>query len=228
MKANENKTIRMAIIELQNAGTIDTIPATFVTNWNANEVDPTLGANLAIITGAESKSVTTEMQTFSVTITVPSNSKNIICAVWTNSQFSANDMLHIAEAGLYVGENLVEWRPRLLASELMMCYRYYERQTAATGMRFSIGVNDTTTTHMGMAAFLAPKLYPPAVSLSAVGDFTILQHPTARTVTGASFAIVSTQRCTTYFTHADTLTANVVSFLRAGNDNAALIMESEL
>jgi hypothetical protein len=124
MKASSSKTIRMAVIELQNAGTIDTIPGTFVSAWGASGVDPTLGSNLAIITGGESKAVTTSMQVFSVTVTVPSNSKNLICAVWSNSQFSVNDTLSLAEAALSVSAVTLPWVPRLIQQERELCEYY--------------------------------------------------------------------------------------------------------
>lgn len=126
MKASASKTIRMAVIQLQNAGTIDTIPGTFVTAYGANTVDPTLGANLAIITAAQSKSVTTAWANFSVKVTVPSNSKNLICAVWTDSQFAVNDTLSVDEAGFYtIGDGVVAWNPRAFTEELLLCQRYY-------------------------------------------------------------------------------------------------------
>lgn len=125
MKASGSKTMRMAVIELQNAGTIDTIPATFVTSWNSNTVDPSLGSNLAIITAAQSKSVTTSWQQFSVSVTVPSNSKNIIVAIWSDSGFAANDTVSVAEAGLYIGNAALPWGPRLYSQEFLMCQRYY-------------------------------------------------------------------------------------------------------
>lgn len=125
MKASAAKTIRMAVIELQNAGAIDTIPGTFVSAWGASAVDPTLGTNLAIITGAESKSVATTWDIFSVSVTIPSNSKNLVCAVWSNSGFAANDTLSIAEAGLYVGDFERAWNPRSPQQEVALCQRYY-------------------------------------------------------------------------------------------------------
>lgn len=125
MKASASKTIRMAVLELQNAGTMDTIPGTLITAFGANTVDPTLGANLAIITGTQSKSVTTSWQSFSVSVTIPSNSKNILCAFWTDSQFAANDTLSVAEAGLFIGDFVQPWTPRLISAELLLCQRYY-------------------------------------------------------------------------------------------------------
>lgn len=125
MKASSAKTIRMGIFELQNAGTIDTVPNPIITAAGANTVDPTMGTNVAIITAAQSKSVTTAMQTFSVLVTVPSNSKNLICAIWTDSQFAANDILYVAEAGLYVGGVTTTWIPKLVTQEILLCQRYY-------------------------------------------------------------------------------------------------------
>jgi len=125
MKASASKTIRMGIFELQNAGTLDAIPATLVTAFGANSTDPTMGANVAVITAAASKSVTTSWQSFSVSVTVPSNSKNLICAFWTDSQFAANDTLEFAEAGLFVGSTVQDWTPRLTLVELQLCQRYY-------------------------------------------------------------------------------------------------------
>lgn len=125
MKASSSKTIKMAILELQNGGTMDSIPATFVSAWGANGVNPTLGSNLAIITAAQSKSVTTAWQNFSVSVTVPTNSKNIIVALWSDSQFAANDILHVAEAGLYISNTVQTWKPRPFAQELLLCQRYY-------------------------------------------------------------------------------------------------------
>lgn len=125
MKASTAKTIRMAVIQLQTGGTIDTIPGTFVTAWNVDSTDPTIGTNLAVITGAESKSVTTAWQNFSVSVTIPSDAKNVICAIWSNADFSAGDELNIAEAGLFLGASLLSWTPRPIAEELQLCQRYY-------------------------------------------------------------------------------------------------------
>jgi len=125
MKASASKTIRMAVLELQKAGSMDTIPATLVTAFGADSTDPTLGANVAVITAAESKSVTTSWQSFSVSVTVPTNSKNIICAIWSDADFAANDTLSIAEAGLFTASVVQAWTPRLFGEELRLAYRYY-------------------------------------------------------------------------------------------------------
>lgn len=140
MKASSAKTIRMAILENQNAGTIDAPPSTLVTAFGADTVDPTFGTNVAIITGAESKSVTTSWQSFSVSVTVPSNSKNIMAAFWTDSDFAVNDTLSVAEAGLFVANSVQAWTPRLITDELLLCQRFYyrwgyENSDSGTGFR---------------------------------------------------------------------------------------------
>lgn len=140
MKASSSKTIRMAILELQNAGTIDAPPATLVTAFGADTVDPTFGTNVAIISSAASKSVTTSWQSFSVSVTVPSDSKNIMAAFWADSDFAANDTLSVAEAGLFVSGTIQDWKPRLATDELLLCQRFfylwgYENADTGTGFR---------------------------------------------------------------------------------------------
>lgn len=124
LKASSAKTIRMGIFELQNAGTIDVIPKLIITTAGTNSTDPTMASNVAIITSAQSKSVITSMQVFSVSVTVPTTSKNLICAIWTDSQFSVNDILYLAEAGLYISPLPVQWKNRLVAEERLMCQRW--------------------------------------------------------------------------------------------------------
>lgn len=125
LKASGSKTIRMAVLELQNAGTMDAPPATLVTAFGANGVDPTFGTNVAIITAAQSKAVTTSFQQFSVSVTVTSNSKNLFLAIWSNDQFAANDTLSVAEADFYPGSAVRAWMPKRHEIDLAACRRYF-------------------------------------------------------------------------------------------------------
>jgi hypothetical protein len=172
MKASAAKTIKMAILELQNAGTMDTIPGTFVSAWGANTVNPTLGTNLAIITAAQSKSVTTAWQNFSVSVTVPSNSKNIIIALWSDSQFAANDILHVAEAGLYISNTVQIWKPKPYTEELFMCQRYYWKTFAIdTGPAQNVGASTSEVRFpapvAGASTERPPKILFPALMRAA-------------------------------------------------------------
>lgn len=166
MKVSSAKTIRMGVFELATAGTIDTVPSPLVTAAGANSTDPTMGTNVAIITGAENKSVTTAMQTFSVTVTVPATSKNLIVAVWTDSQFAANDILYIAEAGLYAGSFTQGWTPRAVAQEILLCQRHYWKTFGLdTGPAQNVG--DNTGEHhfpapvAGASAERGPRIHFP-------------------------------------------------------------------
>ena len=173
MKASTAKTIRMAILELQSGGTMDTIPGTFVSAWNVDGTDPTLGANLAIITGAESKAVTTSWQNFTVSVTVPSTSKNLICAVWANADFSAADELNLAEAGLFLGASQLSWTPRNIALERTLCSRYYYK---------TFPLDTAPAQNAGVAG--AHRV--PAPRAGAAVEFTSLRLPVPLRTTPAS------------------------------------------
>ena len=181
MKASSAKTIRMAVLELQTAGAIDTIPGTFVTAYGANSTDPTFGANVAIITGAESKSVTTSWTAFSVTVTVPATSKNIIVAFWSDSQFSANDTLSVAQAGLYVASYALPWVATPKLQDLQACQRHYFKTFLIdTAPAQNIGANtgewSQPATAAGAATERGPKLiYPvPMFATPTLTTYSIL------------------------------------------------------
>jgi hypothetical protein len=140
LKASANKTLRLGLIQLTSAGTVDNLPATIVpTTWGATGTDPTLGANLSRVspvsvpTGAQGTvngngvdcAVTTSWQIFAATFTVPSNAKNLIPAVWTDAGFAANDTFSMAEAQLVDGSATVPWLPRSPEAELALCQRYF-------------------------------------------------------------------------------------------------------
>lgn len=219
MKASASKTIRMAVLELQNAGTMDSIPATLVTAFGADSTDPTLGTNVAVITGAESKSVTTSWESFSVSVTVPTNSKNIICAIWSDADFAANDTLSIAEAGLFAASAVQAWTPRMYTEELRMCMYYYQKTfpidtapvqnvgSAANSLRILAGkagalsnygewrlpvpmrIDPTVTTYNPQAANAQPRDVIAAADCSAVATFPFFNTVFVNLTGNASTAV---------------------------------------
>lgn len=124
MKANTTKRVKIAIAELQAAGVADTIPA-IVSAWGADTVDPTFGANLAVITTSVACDLTTSMQTFSFSGTFPATSKNLLVMVWSDSDMAVSDTVTIAEASLYIGSSVRSWNSRLMSIERPMLDRYY-------------------------------------------------------------------------------------------------------
>lgn len=136
MRASSAKTIRFWLLQLTNAGTVDTIPATFISAVGANTVDPTFGTNLSKIapvlvdnctirTVGLDCSVTTAWQRFSATFLLPTDFKNLVLVIGTDSQFVAADVLRMSEVGIYDGAEIREWAPRVQADQLVQCQRYY-------------------------------------------------------------------------------------------------------
>ncbi len=125
LAASGFRQVKLAILELSETGSADVIPATLVASWNGAGVDPTFGANLAII-GSTSANATATITTASVTVTVPATSLNLVCIVWTNSAFSIGEILYVTHAGLFEGSTVQTWLPRLDAQELLLCQQYYK------------------------------------------------------------------------------------------------------
>lgn len=129
LKTDSARTFRLGIIELNSSGTINAIPATTITSWNANGTDPTLGTNLAYVGTPVSCSVTTSESLFSVTATLPGNSKNYAVAYWSDSQLPANATYTPAQAQLVDGSSTVAWLPDPFEDTYARCQRYCEKST---------------------------------------------------------------------------------------------------
>ena len=130
LMASSAKTIRIGLIELTNAGTVDTLPATFVSAWGVASTDPTLGANLAYVASPVSCAVTTSWQQFTLTVAMPATSKNYVLAIWTDSQFAALDQLNVAEVMLVNASAAPVWGLVNVEQELFHCQRFYEKSFA--------------------------------------------------------------------------------------------------
>jgi hypothetical protein len=140
MSSNAARTMRMGIIQLQNAGTMDSSPATLVTAFGADGTDPTLGANLAVVT-VESKSVTTAWQLFKVSATIPSDCKNMMMAIWSDSDFAVSDEINIAQADAFVGVASRLWSPRKYMADLALAKKEYRKSIGIDSAPGSGGQN---------------------------------------------------------------------------------------
>jgi hypothetical protein len=173
MKASSASTIKMGIISYSGSS-IDVIPSTFVTAWGAGTSDPTLATNCAIVTGYASKSVTTSFSTHSVSVTVPTNCQNLICAILPESTLSSGNTLSIAESGLYISSTTQTWSPRSFGAEQALCERYCEViSSAEDGGAATYGVAQcaSTTRALNSLRFRTLKFRRPDITLSAIGDW---------------------------------------------------------
>lgn len=136
-----NQTVRIGLAQLAAAGTVDTIPATFISAFGANGTDPTLGTNLAYITpnaaitedlatvsgSAASCAVTAVWQKFGATFLVPIDCKNLVVLIWSNNQLAALDGFSISEALMTNDSASQGWTPADLTTELHKVQRFYSK-----------------------------------------------------------------------------------------------------
>lgn len=136
--------MRLGLLQLNASGTVDTIPATFVSAFGANGVDPTLGTNLAYIvpkagvTGdnctvngnAADCALTAAWQRFGAVFDVPSTAKNLIVVVWSNAQVVATNGIAIAQASFTDGYEIQGWAPLDYNQEMSRVLRFYQKTFA--------------------------------------------------------------------------------------------------
>lgn len=128
--------IRIGLIQMKAAGTLDNMPATFVTMSTADGTDPTAGTNLGYLTpdvalngtivgNGVSCTLTTTFALYGATFTVPSDFKNLVFCIWSNADFAANDDVWVTECGMFSGPEVRGYQARPIADEIASCQRYY-------------------------------------------------------------------------------------------------------
>jgi hypothetical protein len=184
MKCSDPATVKISIVQLAAAGTIDTLPAGIVAAWGADTVNPTLGANLASITTPVSCDVETTWATFQITADYPATAKNLVVMIWTDSDWVADESLSIAEAGLYYGPTQRSWTPRPAAQELALAERYCTAPLDPAAQIVADGYRSGAANIVGHLSWRAPLRAVPTVGANNISGWQAAANP-ATTEAGA-------------------------------------------
>lgn len=195
IKASTAMTIRVGLVELAAAGTTDTIPATFISAFNANGTDPTLGTNLARLTpktgvipengtvvgSGIDVSATVAWQRVGVCFDAPSDLKNLIVMVWTNEQIAANSF-SISQVSLTDGYAIQDWAPLNVGAELARVQRFYAKSfNVDTLPAQNVGLVGSQRGHVNVAGATAGQVlgvrWP--VALRAAPTTIVFFNPSA-------------------------------------------------
>lgn len=185
LRCSASKTIRMLVLQLTAAGTVDTIPGyvagapsgTFISAHGANSVDPTFGTNLSKVTpdtadnatianSGLSCSATTAFQRFGGVFTMPADFKNLVLVFVTDSQFVAADRLEITEVGLYDGAEVRDWAERMQQQQLSNAQGFYAKS-------FNIDINPAASAGVNTGESKTKKI----VAGANAGRFETIDFP---------------------------------------------------
>lgn len=171
--------LRFSVVQLNSSGTIDSIPATFVSAFGANGTDPTLGTNLAYIapttgialdnctavSNGAAATLSSAWQRFGAVFTVPTNAKNLVIMFWGNNQFAATNGFALAQVSVTDSLNIQDFAPTDLGTEFNKVQRYYCKT-------FNQDTNPAQNAGAGTGEFRYQ-----AGTLGALGDFGWWQFP---------------------------------------------------
>jgi len=135
---------RLGLLYLTSAGTIDTIPATFISAFNGASADPTFGTNLSFsaprsspvqvgdggtITGnALTCTLTSAWTRYGFVTTLPGDFKNLIVVMFSDTQINAaNGGLAMTAASLCDGEEINDWQPGDVSDAFSRVQRFYQK-----------------------------------------------------------------------------------------------------
>lgn len=226
-------TIKFGVLELQNAGTLDAPPVTFISAFNAGGTNPTFGTNLAflpavsgalgdnvsITSNVASAVLTSSWQRFGFVVTVSSNCKNLIPVFFSDQQFTATQGFAISQVSLTDGYEAQDWTPLSIEHEFTRCRRFFQRSFHVDTLAPAQNVGTGTGEVYGMAGkagaaaeFISIRHSPP---LRGNPTFT-LYNPSAanaqmRDVTGAVDTTVTATAVSTAVSANITATGNAAT-----------------
>lgn len=196
-KGTGAQTMRLGLVQLNSAGTIDTLPATFISAAGVNGTDPTLGTNLAYVAplagqagdncaangNAFDCALTAAWQRFGGVFTVPTNCKNLLACFWTNAQLAAASGFSLAQASITDGYEIQNWTPFVSQQELSRCQRYYFKTfNVDTAPSQNVGLNTGEfkfmSTVVGALAMAGVGFRYP-LSMRAAANTLTLYNPSA-------------------------------------------------
>jgi hypothetical protein len=182
LKSANSIAVNMSVLYLNGSGTIDTIPATFVSAFGAGGTDPTFGTNISKCTGSNvsdgGSSMTgnvlklttaTTWARFSAVWIVPNDCKNLIPAFWSDAQVTATQGFDVGQCSLTDGYEIQDWTPQSIAIEKERVCRYYQKSfTEATAPAQNAGANTGESkgiagkaTAVANAGFIFHRYQPP-------------------------------------------------------------------
>jgi hypothetical protein len=134
-------TWRMGVLYLTTAGTVDSLPTTFVSAFGGTGTDPTWGTNLStkapdvgtlgdggtIVSPCVQANLTTSWARVGCVATIPTSAKNIVIVVFSDAQVTTTQGLGISEVSITDDASIVDWQPDDLPNELARCQRFYQK-----------------------------------------------------------------------------------------------------
>jgi hypothetical protein len=156
-------TIKFGVLELQNAGTLDAPPVTFISAFNGGGTNPTFGTNLVFLPSASTgdnvsitsnvaaATLTSAWQRFGLAVTVSSNCKNLIPVFFSDQQITATQGFAISQVSLTDGYEVQDWTPLSLEHEFARVRRFFQRSFHVDTLAPAQNVGTGTGELYGMA-----------------------------------------------------------------------------
>ena len=210
-------TIKAAVLAW--TGTADTVTSDIISAWGADGVTPTYIANVTSENVSAAITSTTSLTRYTIENIAldTAATNNIMVFIWSDDMSQAvADTWDISGVKLEPGRVSTPYIESPYEAELKDCQYYFYRLTrAATSENVGVGFSTSTTTSLAVQYFPVVMRIAPTMSVSNVGDFTIVDTTAGVDTSNLVSAIMSTRSCTMTATVAAGLTdgqGSVVTF----------------
>jgi hypothetical protein len=172
LRCDNNVTVKVVVV--QWTGTEDTITNDPISSWGSTV---TLATNFSVAGTEKSISLTANTwQDFSHTVTLNASFRNLCILFYTTTDIARLTTLDYEAIKLSEGDFATPFEPRPIGMELALCQRYYEEIGGEDNFQsFGIGYVNNSTSVRVLVPFITTKRTTPTMSLSAAGDFQIIE-----------------------------------------------------
>lgn len=186
IKVGNAQTLKLGLLQLTAAGTVDTSPTFLSGAWSASQgTDPAWGTNLAAIAPdaaptpencavsgsylAISAQQTTWLRS-SGCFTVPTNAKNLVFVLFSDDVGGSTDNISVAEFQLTQGQEIVDYVEPPQAETLMKCQRFFAKS-------FPLAITPAASVSLANGGYGAMGLLAKAGSGTAQGSIINIAFP---------------------------------------------------
>jgi hypothetical protein len=129
-KTSTTEIAKLRVAILSWTGTEDAVTSDVIATWAQNGSNPTWATNWTLENVPSDLNLTATYQKFTIENVAIDTSgvKNVAVVAWVDDgTITAGDRLWISQMQLVVGTKAMSFKPRLVAQELALCQRFYEK-----------------------------------------------------------------------------------------------------
>lgn len=194
-KSSNGLPVYAAILEW--TGTADSVTKDVVSDWTKTDFSTATASGkffaytTLTVTGAAVVTPSASATWTSLTAQgqVSSSANNLVVFVWTQDAWTPASTLTVTQAGLYESPVVLDWYPRPIAEEAVICRRYFERIDPPTSGIIANGFSSSTTVSKATVHYMHKRSTPTSSFVGLVADVSVVDKDNTTVATACAVSL---------------------------------------